>query len=296
VAERAGSLAVAPPNTLSRPRTTRLPRFLRHRSAVVGGIVLVLVVLTALLAPFLATYSPTLLAPEIRLQPPSPEHLFGTDNQGRDTYSRTVFGAQVSLQVGFGVALTVVLFGLTIGLLTGYFRRVDGPLMRVMDGLMAFPGVILAVAIMAAIGPRKENVIVALSVVSIPRLARVVRSVVLGIRELQYIEAARTLGITTTRILLRHILPNCLAPVIVQSTFIFCDAVLGEAGLSFLGVGTPPEIPSWGNMLGDARAYLPIAPWTMLAPGAALMIAVLGLNLLGDGIRDLLDPRLRRLE
>src|SRR5262249_8087208 len=144
VAERAESLAVAPPRNVSRPRTTRLPRFFRHRSAVVGGVVLVLVVLTALLAPLLATHSPTLLAPEVRLQPPSPEHYFGTDNQGRDTYSRTVFGAQVSLQVGFAVALIVVLFGLTIGLVTGYFRRADGPLMRVMDGLMAFPGVILA--------------------------------------------------------------------------------------------------------------------------------------------------------
>ena len=280
----------------SRPRATRWPAFFRHRSAVVGGAVLFAVVLVALLAPVLATQSPTLLAGEIRLQAPSPAHLFGTDNQGRDAYSRTVFGAQVSLQVAFGVALITVLFGVTIGLVAGYFRRADPPLMRIMDGLMAFPGVILAVAIMAAIGPRKENVIVALAVVYVPRLARVVRSVVLGVRELQYIEAARTVRAGTPRILLRHILPNCLAAVIVQSTFIFCDAVLGEAGLSFLGVGTPPEIPSWGNMLGEARAYLPTAPWTMLAPGAALMIAVLGLNLLGDGMRDLLDPRLRRLE
>jgi peptide/nickel transport system permease protein len=281
---------------ISRRGATRWPTFFRHRSAVIGGAVLVVVVLVALLAPLLATQSPTLLAGEIRLQAPSLAHIFGTDNQGRDTYSRTVFGAQVSLQVAFGVALITVLFGVTIGLAAGYFRQVDALLMRVMDGLMAFPGVILAVAIMAAIGPRKENVIVALAVVYVPRLARVVRSVVLGVRELQYIEAARTVGAGTPRILLRHILPNCLAVVIVQSTFIFCDAVLGEAGLSFLGVGTPPEIPSWGNMLGEARSYLPTAPWTMLAPGAALMIAVLGLNLLGDGIRDLLDPRLRRLE
>jgi peptide/nickel transport system permease protein len=167
--------------------------------------------------------------------------------------------------------------------------------MRVMDGFMAFPSVILAVAIMAAIGPRVENVIFALTVVYTPRLARVVRSVVLTVRELQYVEAARTIGAQTQRILLRHILPNCRSPLIVQSTFIFAEAVLAEAGLSFLGVGTPPEIPSWGNMLGEARAYLATAPWTMLAPGAALMIAVLGLNLLGDGIRDLLDPRLRKL-
>jgi peptide/nickel transport system permease protein len=167
--------------------------------------------------------------------------------------------------------------------------------MRLMDSMMAFPGVILAIAIMAAIGPRVENVIVALTVVYTPRLARVVRSVVLSVRELQYVDAARAIGTRTARILFRHILPNCLSILVVQATFIFAEAVLGEAGLSFLGVGTPPYIPSWGNMLGEARAYLSSAPWTMLVPGAALMLAVLGLNLLGDGIRDLLDPRLRKL-
>ena len=164
--------------------------------------------------------------------------------------------------------------------------------MRVMDGLMAFPGVILAIAIMAAVGPRVENVILSLAVVSTPRLARVIRSAVLQIRELQYVEAAQAIGVGATRLLVRHVLPNCLAVLIVQATFIFADAVLGEASLSFLGAGTPPEIPSWGNMLGDARQYLARAPWTMLAPGAALMLSVLGLNLLGDGVRDLVDPRL----
>jgi peptide/nickel transport system permease protein len=177
----------------------------------------------------------------------------------------------------------------------GYFRRVDSVVMRVMDGMMAFPGVILAIAIMAAVGPSIWNVILALTVVETPRLARILRSLVLTVRELQYVEAAQAVGVSTPRILLQHILPNCAPILIVQGTFIFAQSVLGEAGLSFLGVGTPPYIPSWGNMLGEARAYLATAPWTMLAPGAALMMTVLGLNLLGDGIRDLLDPRLRRM-
>jgi len=164
-----------------------------------------------------------------------------------------------------------------------------------MDSMMAFPGVILALAIMAARGPSVGNVIFSLSVVYTPRLARVVRSIVLTIRELQYVEAANALGVSNGRIILRHVLPNSLSPIIVQATFIFAEAVLGEAGLSFLGVGTPPDIPSWGNMLGEARAFLASAPWTMIAPGAALMVTVLSLNLVGDGIRDLLDPRLRKL-
>jgi peptide/nickel transport system permease protein len=206
-----------------------------------------------------------------------------------------VFGARLSLLVGVGVSLLTVLIGTSVGLLAGFYRRFDSVVMRVMDGLMAFPGVILAIAIMAAIGPRVENVIFSLTVVYTPRLARVIRSAVLQLREQQYVEAARAIGVGVPRLLVRHILPNCMAILIVQSTFVFADAVLGEASLSFLGAGTPPEIPSWGNMLGDARQYLARAPWTMLAPGAALMLAVLGLNLLGDGVRDLLDPRLRKL-
>jgi peptide/nickel transport system permease protein len=277
------------------PAQRRVPRFLGHRGAVAGGIIVAGILLLALAAPILARHDPLFLDANVRLQAPNAIYPLGTDNQGRDTYSRVVFGARLSLLVGVGVSLLTLLIGSTVGLLAGFYRRFDSVVMRVMDGLMAFPGVILAIAIMAAIGPRVENVIFSLTVVYTPRLARVMRSSVLQLRELQYIEAAKAMGVGAPRLLVRHILPNCMAILIVQATFIFADAVLGEASLSFLGAGTPPEIPSWGNMLGDARQYLARAPWTMLAPGAALMLAVLGLNLLGDGIRDLLDPRLRKL-
>jgi peptide/nickel transport system permease protein len=293
----AGSIAVAEaaPAAPTRPKKG-LHRAFRHRSAVIGGVVVAFILVVALIAPLISTHDPLFLDPVARLTAPGNDgHILGTDNFGRDTYSRVVYGSRVSLLVGFGVATGTAVFGTLIGLVAGYFKKVDAWIMRVMDGLMAFPGVILAVAIMAAVGPSVSNVIFALTVVDTPRLARVVRSVVLAVRELQYIEAAHAIGLGTPRILFRHILPNCLAVLTVQSTFIFAQAVLGEAGLSFLGVGTPPYIPSWGNMLGEARAYIANAPWTMLAPGAALMFGVLGLNLLGDGVRDLLDPRLRRL-
>lgn len=257
----ADAIALHAPQAVGRPRTRRrVPRFLAHRGAVVGAFIVACILLTALAAPVLARHDPLFLDANVRLEPPSAIYLLGTDNQGRDTYSRVVFGARLSLLVGVGVALLTVLFGTTIGLLAGFYRRFDTLIMRVMDGLMAFPGVILAIAIMAAIGPRVENVIASLAVVSTPRLARVIRSAVLQIRELQYIEAAQAIGVGAPRLLMRHVLPNCLAVLIVQSTFIFADAVLGEASLSFLGAGTPPEIPSWGNMLGDARQYLARAP------------------------------------
>jgi peptide/nickel transport system permease protein len=291
----ADAIALRVPQAVGRPVTRRrVPRFFAHRAAVIGALIVACILLVALAAPVLARHDPLFLDANVRLQAPSTTYPFGTDNQGRDTYSRVVFGARLSLLVSVGVALLTVLFGTTIGLLAGFYRRFDALVMRVMDGLMAFPGVILAIAIMAAVGPRVENVILSLTVVYTPRLARVIRSAVLQIRELQYVEAAQAIGVGATRLLARHILPNCMAILIVQATFIFADAVLAEAGLSFLGAGTPPEIPSWGNMLGDARQYLARAPWTMLAPGAALMLSVLGLNLLGDGIRDLLDPRLRK--
>jgi peptide/nickel transport system permease protein len=292
----ADAIALRTPLPVRRqPGQRRVPPLFRHRGAFLGAVIVAIILLVALTAPFLARHDPLFLDANVRLQAPNANFPLGTDNQGRDTYSRVVFGARLSLLVGVGVSLLTVLIGTSVGLLAGFYRRFDSIVMRVMDGLMAFPGVILAIAIMAAIGPRLENVIFSLTVVYTPRLARVIRSAVLQIRELQYVEAAQAIGVGAPRLLMRHILPNCMAILIVQSTFIFADAVLGEASLSFLGAGTPPEIPSWGNMLGDARQYLARAPWTMLAPGAALMLAVLGLNLLGDGIRDLLDPRLRRL-
>jgi peptide/nickel transport system permease protein len=289
-------IALGGPIAIRRPvARRRVPRFFRYRGAVLGAAIVAGILLVALAAPILARHDPLFLDADVRLQAPGALYPFGTDNQGRDTYSRVVFGARLSLLVGVGVSLLTVLIGTSVGLLAGFYRRFDSVVMRVMDGLMAFPGVILAIAIMAAIGPRVENVIFSLTVVYTPRLARVIRSAVLQLREQQYVEAARAIGVGVPRLLVRHILPNCMAILIVQSTFVFADAVLGEASLSFLGAGTPPEIPSWGNMLGDARQYLARAPWTMLAPGAALMLAVLGLNLLGDGVRDLLDPRLRKL-
>jgi len=231
-----------------------------------------------------------------RLLTPSARHWFGTDDVGRDVWSRVIYGARLSMLVGGSVVLLSVAGGLVVGLLGGYYRAVDNVVMRVMDGLMAFPGIILAIALMASLGPSVTNVIVALGIVYVPRVARIVRGSVLVIRETPYVEAARALGVADTTILWRHILPNCLSPVIVQGSFIFAAAVLGEAALSFLGVGAPPYVPSWGNVLAEGRLYLQQAPWLTLFPGAAIMATILGLNLFGDGLRDLLDPKLRGVQ
>ena len=262
-----------------------------HESLVIGGAFLLAVLAVALLAPIIAPYDPNLVQPEIRLMRPNAGHLFGTDNFGRDLLSRTVYGARNSLIVGISVLLLSCLIGATAGLLAGYYPRSDASLMGIMDSLMAFPGIVLAVAIMAAIGPRLGNVAIALGVVQIPRVTRVVRSVVLTIVHMQYIEAGRAIGLSDRRLILRHILPNCIAPLIVQGSFIFGFAVLGEASLSFLGVGAPPYIPSWGNILGEARVFVRDAPYMMLLPGLALSFTILGLNLIGDGLRDWLDPQ-----
>ena len=273
-------------------------RLTQRQSIAIGGTLLLVVMAVAILAPIVTPYDPNLVRPEIQFIRPNAVHLFGTDNFGRDLFSRTVYGARNSLIVGSSVVLLSGLLGAAAGLVAGFYRRIDTLLMGVMDSLMAFPGIVLAVAIMAAIGARLENVVIALGVVQIPRVTRVVRSVVLTIVHTQYIEAGRAIGLTDRRILLRHILPNCVSPLIVQGTFIFGLAVLGEASLSFLGVGAPPYIPSWGNILGEARVYVRDAPYMMLLPGLALSITILGLNLIGDGIRDWLDPmsRVRRLD
>ncbi|CAN5254098.1 ABC transporter permease [soil metagenome] len=265
----------------------------RNRNVLVGGSLLLLIVAVAVLAPVLMTHDPSFQDPGERLLAPSSEYLLGTDGSGRDVFSRVVKGAQLSLLVGIGVATATSIIGGFIGLITGFVPRVDAPVMRVMDGLMAFPGIILAIGIMAVRGAEISNVILALTVVNTPRMARVVRSVVLGLANTQFVEAAKSSGCTLWRILGVHLLPNTLSPLIVQASFVFAEAVLGEATLSFLGAGAPPEVPSWGGMLSESRLFLSQASWTMIAPGAALTFTVFALNLLGDGLRDMLDPRLR---
>ena len=280
----------------SSPRARAFRALIRRRIAAVGLVVVAINVVVAALAPALARWDPQVLDVKARLSTPSAKHWFGTDDVGRDVWSRVIHGARLSMVVGGSVVLLSVTGGLVVGLLGGYYRAVDNVVMRVMDGLMAFPGIILAIALMASLGPSVTNVIVALGIVYVPRVARIVRGSVLVIRETPYVEAARALGVQDTTILWRHILPNCLSPVIVQGTFIFAAAVLGEAALSFLGVGAPPYVPSWGNVLAEGRLYLQQAPWLTLFPGAAIMATILGLNLFGDGLRDLLDPKLRGVQ
>ncbi len=265
----------------------------RSRSTLVGGVIVLAVVLIALFAPLLSPYDPLEIEVNRRLVGPAPTHPFGTDNLGRDILSRVIHGARISLTVGSLVVACSAGAGIVLGLLAGYSHRLDRILMRIMDGLMAFPTTLLAIALMAALGARLSNVIIALAIVFTPRVARVVRSVTLVLRELDYVQAAQALGARDARILARHVLPNCLPPVIVQATFIFAESVLAEAALSFLGVGLPPYIPSWGTIITTGRMFMQTAPWITIFPGLAILVSVLGLNLLGDGLRDLADPRLR---
>ncbi len=278
---------------LSSPRRDFFRRLLDSRLAVLGLALTGLMVMIAILAPVLAPYDPLAINVTHRLQGPSWEHPFGTDNFGRDLFSRVLLGARLSLKVGVYVVVFTSLFGTLIGLIAGYYPRLDTVVMRVMDSLMAFPAILLAIAIMAALGPSEFNVVIALGIVYIPRTSRVVRGSVLALKERDFIEAARGAGARDGRILFLHILPNCLSPLIVQATFIFAYAILAEAGLSFVGAGPPPPTPSWGNILSEGRSYMRVAPWITLFPGLAIAITVLGLNLAGDGLRDVLDPRLR---
>jgi peptide/nickel transport system permease protein len=247
----------------------------------------------ALLADVLSSYNPTRLVPANRLKPPSAQHYLGTDEFGRDVYSLVLHGSRVSLLVGLTTMLLTSAGGVVIGLTAGYSRRLDVPVMRCMDGLMAFPAILLAIALMAARGPGVWNVILALSVVYMPRTAMLIRSTVLSLRELDYIQAARALGRRDGGIAVRHILPNCVGPLLVQGSFVFAYAILAEAILGFLGVGVPPYVPSWGNVIASGKNVIREAFWVSLFPGLALTIAGLSLNLLGDGLRDVLDPRLR---
>jgi len=266
----------------------------RRRTTVVGAVLMMLVIGVGVLAPLIGG-DPAHMDVAGRLAAPGRAHWFGTDDVGRDVWSRVVYGARLSLLVGVAVVVLSFVVGVVCGTVAGYYRRLDNVVMRVMDGLMAFPAIVLAIALMAALGPSVVNVIVAIAVVYSPRVARVVRGSVLVIRETSYVEAARALGASDLTLITRHVLPNCLSPVIVQGSFVFAAAVLTEAALSFLGVGVPPYVPSWGVILAEGRLYIQQAPWLVLYPGVAIMLTIFGLNLFGDGLRDLLDPKIRGL-
>jgi peptide/nickel transport system permease protein len=256
--------------------------------------VLLLMLLIAVFAPWLGTVDPQAVSPLRRLKPPSGEFWFGSDMLGRDVYSRVLYGTRVSLVVGLAVAVLSILIGLVLGLVTGFIRWVDAIMMRIMDGLMSIPPVLLAIALMALTKASIENVILAITLAEVPRVVRLVRSLVLALREEPYVEAAVAAGTSLPRILVRHILPNTVAPLLVQGTFVCASAMITEAILSFIGAGTPPNIPSWGNIMAEARSLFQIAGYLLLFPGICLSLTVLAVNMLGDGMRDALDPRLAR--
>ena len=267
----------------------------KNRLAKFGLFIFLVVCFIALACPLVSPYDP--LALNIReesLSPPSSQHLFGTDSYGRDIFSRILYGARVSMRIGLEVLLITVFIGTIIGVIAGWFSKLDNILMRIMDGLMAFPTIVLALAIRAALGPMEFNLVIALSVTQIPRIARIVRSSVLKTREMGFIRSAKAVGASNWRILVLHVLPNSLAPLVVQASFTFATVVLVEAGLSFVGVGVPPPSPSWGSIIADGRDYIRTAPWITISPGIVIIIVVLGLNLFGDGLRDILDPKMQR--
>lgn len=273
------------------PATVR--RLFRNRSFVIGFSLFTIVVLVALLADLMAPHDPVQNNYRYRLGQPNDAHLLGTDNFGRDVLSRVLHGSRVSLAIGLLVVIMTGVFGTAIGAASGYVRRLDNFIMRIMDGLMAFPPIVLAIAIGATLGPSLFNAVIALTIAFTPRTARIVRASILVVRESEYVEAARAMGAGHLRILFRHILANSLAPLMVQQTFIFALSILAEAVLSYIGVGPRPPTPTFGNIIADGRNYIAEAPWITIWPGLAIMTTVLGLNLLGDGLRDVLDPRLR---
>ena len=255
--------------------------------------VLTVIVLLALVGPYIFGLGNE-VSPSTRLLPPSLSHWFGTDSVGRDVFVRTVSGSRNSVLIGASTAILSLVLGTALGLIAGYFRTADLIVMRIADGLMAIPGVLLAIAMVSILGGGFVTVIIAIAVPEIPRTARLMRSVVLGIRQLPFISAAVAVGSSTPKILLKHILPNAIGTMTVQATFICASAVLSEAALSFLGVGTPAEIPSWGNVMANGRQFFQIAPWIIMFPGVMLSLLVLSINILGDHLRDRLDPRLIR--
>jgi peptide/nickel transport system permease protein len=287
--------AIASETVLPR-RNTAWRRLRRHPTVLIGLSILLLIFALSLLAPLITRHDPLALNVVQRLQPPDGTYYFGTDSFGRDIFSRVLYGGRISLLVGGAVMLLAVGGGTLIGLITGYFRRLDPIIMRISDGLMAFPSILLAIALRGAMGPGVQTVVIALGIAYLPRVVRIVRGSVIVLRELTFVEAADAIGSGAGRILFMHILPNIMPLVLVQVTFIFSYAVLGEAALDFLGVGIPPEIPSCGGIVSEGRTYIIVAPWLTIFAGLVIMLTVLALNLTGDGLRDMLDPRLRNLK
>ena len=290
------AIAQALPDLLAPVKVRRgVVGFLRNNLTVtIGGVLLLVLVLIGIFAPYLGTVDPTALAPAKRLRAPSELYWFGTDALGRDVYSRVIFGTRVSLTVGLSVAALATLAGLAIGLISGFSRWADGIIMRIMDGLMSIPPILLAIALMALTRGSVGNVIMAITVAEIPRVSRLVRGVVLSLREQPYVDAAIASGTRTPMIILRHILPNTLAPLLVQATYVCASAMIVESILSFIGAGTPPTIPSWGNIMAEGRALWQVKPFIVFFPAAFLSVTVLAVNLLGDGLRDALDPRMAK--
>ncbi len=295
---RIGAPAAAPqlPDILPpvRRRTGIAGFVFRHPTLAFGLALLTVMLLVAVLAPLLGTVDPTALAPAKRTRVPSAEYWFGTDAYGRDIYSRVLYGMRVSLIVGFSCAILASIAGLTIGVISGYVRALDTVIMRMMDGLMSIPPILLAIALMALTRASVENVIMAITIAEIPRVSRLVRGVVLSLREQPYVEAAVAAGSTSLRIIIRHILPNTIAPLTVQATYICGSAMITESILSFIGAGTPPIIPSLGNIMADGRTLWQVKPFIILFPAIFLSLTVLAVNLLGDGLRDALDPRMAK--
>jgi peptide/nickel transport system permease protein len=289
-------LAIAQPtqDILSnvKPRRGFIGYLRRYPTIAIGGGLLLVMLFVAVFAPFLWTKDPTALAPALRTREPGAEFWFGSDMLGRDVYSRVLYGARVSLLVGFSVAFFASIIGLTIGLVSGFSRLADSIIMRVMDGMMSIPPILLAIALMALTRGSVQNVILAITIAEVPRVSRLVRGVVLSLREQPYVEAAVASGTKTPVIIFKHILPNTLAPLTVQATFICAAAMITEAILSFIGAGTPPIIPSWGNIMAEGRALWQVKPYIVFFPAIFLSITVLAVNLLGDGLRDSIDPRL----
>ncbi len=280
--------------SISLPFASSLRRLFGNRAILLGSIILLIVVLAAILAPWVAPYAPNKLSIVNKLHGPSWTHLFGTDEFGRDIFSRAIYAGRISLLVSLGVVVISTVLGVILGVTAGYFRKLDTPISRLLDAMMSFPDILLAIALVAALGPSLMTVIIALGITYAPRLARIVRGSTLVIREMPYIEAAISLGLPTWQILLRHVLLNLASPILVQATFVFASAMLAEASLSFLGVGVSADMPTWGTMLASGREYMNNAPWLMLFPGLAIVFSVLSLQLVGDGLRDLVDPRLAK--